>query len=90
MKFEIGPIPEGKKSGWTVLVNGKLLPTPVQTVRLVSSRFGELMYGLRPEGYDSWVYREPQGGGEVTIPYVFTPEGELLVGLLREARANMG
>ncbi|MDO8590980.1 MAG: NUDIX hydrolase, partial [bacterium] len=47
-------------------------------------------YGLRPEGYDSWVYREPQGGGEVTIPYVFTPEGELLVGLLREARANMG
>lgn len=30
------------------------------------------------------------GGGSVTIPYAHTPEGELLVALIKEQRANMG
>lgn len=89
MKFTMNPIPEDKKRGWKVLLNGQE-QGGVETFCLVSEKHGELTYGLRPEGYDAWVYREPNGGGEVTIPYSISPEGQLIVGLLQEARPNMG
>lgn len=87
MAFEIRRIPEDKGRGWTVLVDGE--ERKVGKVE-ISSKFGTLSYGLRPEGYDGWTFREQGGGGAVTVPYASTPEGELLMGLLLEKRANMG
>jgi len=85
--FEMRPIPEEKGRGWVVKIDG--VRQMVSSVEL-SSKFGTLSYGLRPEGYDAWVFRETGGGGVVTLPYAHTPEGRLLVGVLLEKRANMG
>lgn len=87
MTFEMSQIPKDKGRDWTVLVDGE--ERKVGLVEL-KSKFGTLTYGLRPEGYDGWVFREQGSGGAVTVPYAHTPEGELLVGLLLEKRANMG
>ncbi len=87
MSFVMSDIPEKKERGWTVLIDS--VEAKVGKIELVS-KFGRLTYGLRPEGYDSWVFREQGGGGAVTVPYVRTPNGELLVGLIAEKRANMG
>lgn len=87
MAFEMGQIPDDKGRGWTVLVDGE--ERKVSNIE-ISSKFGTLTYGLRPEGYDGWAFREQGGGGAVTVPYAHTPDGELLVGLLLEKRANMG
>ena len=87
MTFMMGQIPKDKGRGWTVLLDGE----EVQVGKIdISSKFGTLTYGLRPEGYDSWVFREQGGGGAVTVPYAHTPDGHLLIGLLLEKRANMG
>jgi ADP-ribose pyrophosphatase YjhB (NUDIX family) len=56
----------------------------------IESKFGNLTYGLRPEGYDAWVFRQTGGGGEVTLPFSYSPNGQLLIGLVKENRANMG
>lgn len=87
MAFEMGQIPEDKGRGWTVLVDDE--ERKVGSIE-IKSKFGTLTYGLRPEGYDGWAFREQGGGGVVTVPYSRTPDGELLVGLLLEKRANMG
>jgi len=87
MPFEMNQIPEDKRRGWTVLVDGEERKVGLVEIR---SKFGTLMYGMRPEGYDGWAFREQSGGGAVTVPYTRTPEGEILVGLLLEQRANMG
>jgi len=85
--FIMNPIPADKKRGWTVLVDGE--EVQVGKVELLS-KFGTLTYGLRPEGYDAWVFAEAGSGGVVIVPYCFHHEDGLLVGLLRETRANMG
>lgn len=87
MAFEMGQIPGNTERGWTVHIDDKRWK--VGRIE-IESRFGVLTYGLRPEGYDIWTFREEGGGGAVTLPYARTPEGELLVGLLLEKRANMG
>ena len=56
---------------------------------VLESPYGTLTYGLRPEGYDSWVFQEQGGGGAVTLPYARIPSGELLVALIGERRANI-
>jgi len=86
MKFLMDRI-KGNQRGWTVLIDGKKW---LGGIIEISSKFGVLTYGLRPEGYDGWVFREAGGGGAVTIPYAFSPDRELLIGLLCENRANMG
>lgn len=89
-KFAMQPIPDGAKRGWTVKIDGK--EQKVSTIEL-ESNFGTLTHGLRPEGYDGWVFREAGGGGAVTIPYVSYEYGDFdkfFVGLVREKRANMG
>ncbi len=83
MKFEVGPIPPGTSPGWTVTQGDG------GTVE-ISSRFGTLSYGLRPEGYDGWVFAEHNGGGAVTLPYTYDKDGNLLIGLIEENRCNMG
>lgn len=87
MSFDMKGVPSEKVPGWEVKIDGE-----VRRVGLVevSSKFGTLTYGLRPEGYDSWVFRETGGGGAVTLPYAMAPDGSLLVGLLLEKRPNMG
>jgi ADP-ribose pyrophosphatase YjhB (NUDIX family) len=87
MSFEMKAIPVDKKSGWAVKIDGE---TKHVGLIEISSKFGTLTYGLRPEGYDAWSFREAGGGGAVTLPYAVSPNGELLVGLLKENRANMG
>jgi len=54
------------------------------------SQCGLLIYGQRPEGYPSWVFAEQGGGGVIILPYVIPVSGEILVGLIKEKRANMG
>lgn len=87
MAFEMVPVPKEKGRGWTVLVDGR--EEQVGKIE-ISSKFGTLTYGLRPEGYDGWSFRERGGGGAVTVPYARTPEGKLLVWLLLEKSPNMG
>lgn len=88
MQFQMSPVPQGGKRGWKVLVDGQEVLAGM--VELVSERHGRLVYGQRPEGYDAWVYCEPGGGGGATVPFARHPDKELLVALVREARANMG
>jgi hypothetical protein len=87
-KFEIAPIPEGHKRGWEIHVNG-VRRDDVNHVEF-KSRFGELPFGLRPEGYDGWAFHETGGGGAVTLPYTVMDGDALYVGLIKENRPNMG
>lgn len=91
MDFEMKVLEKGDKKGWTAEVRAKLLGLSriIRDVRFfeLKSKFGTLRYGKRPEGYDAWTFEYP--GGAVTVPYAFTPENELLVALVREARANI-
>lgn len=87
MDFEIKDIPEGHKCGWSVMVDGEQVD--VRKVE-ITSRYGILTYGMRPEGYDGWAFAEPGGGGAITIPLSMMPNGELLVGMILEDRPNMG
>lgn len=85
--FKMEKLPKGKTRGWVMRINGKEHPATHIEIR---SDFGTLIYGQRRDGYDGWVFREQGGGGAVTVPYAYTPNGELLIGLLSEKRANMG
>lgn len=87
MGFKIREIKDGEKHSWIVLIDG--VEQKVGKIEIIS-KFGEVIYGMRPEGYDSWCFHEQGGGGTVTIPYSLTPRGELLVGLISEKRPNMG
>ena len=87
MKFTLDSIPEGKERGWVVRIDGE--EVQVGHIELTST-FGTLEYGLHPEGYDSWVFREAGGGGSVLLPYAIDETGELWVGLLKESRPHMG
>lgn len=42
-------------------------------------------YGQGKDGYDQWVIVEPNGGGSVTVPYVWI-QGELYVGVQKQQR----
>lgn len=85
--YDVNPIPEDTRRGWTLEVDGEII-TPTQFT-LVNERFGgELVYGMRPEGYDGFVIRER--GGSVTLPYTVSPDGQILVGLIDEYRPTNG
>ena len=88
MGFAKGPKPKGDHA-WRVYINGEEVQQ-IGFLQLVSVKYGEVTLGLRPEGYVSWVYCEPKGGGAVTLPFTRMPDGQLLVGLLQENRPNMG
>jgi len=85
-EFKITRIPDDKKKGWSAEINGE----KVEINRLkLTSKFGELEYGLKPEGYDGWIFKEQGGGGVITIPYTEIRD-EIYVGLKLENRPNMG
>lgn len=85
--FQVSQLSETDRRGWTVFING--VETQVGMLEIVSSK-GTLTYAKRPEGYDAWVFREEGGGGSVTLLFTRDLKGNLLVGLIREKRANMG
>ncbi len=88
MTFKIVPVPEDHKQDWKIYLDGKLAPVKCSMVR-ITSRFAEIIYGLRPEGYDSIIFREGGKGGVSTLPYCIDKDGNLLVGLVRETRPNL-
>lgn len=82
----IVPVPVGARQGWTVEVDGQVVPA--YHVR-ISSKFGAVTYGQGPGGYDTWSFREPGGGGSVVV--VFSQIGaELFIGLVDQNRPNQG
>jgi ADP-ribose pyrophosphatase YjhB (NUDIX family) len=85
--FRIADIPDSAPSPWKIEVNGEAVNA--RHVRL-ASKFGELEYGMRPEGYPGWAFREAGGGGSVTLPWCKDTNGDILIGLRLEDRKNMG
>jgi len=76
---------EQEKRGWTVEVNGEVVPT-VSEVRLFNEKMGlEVRYGMRAEGFDGLLDHEPGGGGSVIVPWVKI-DGMLYVGMLHQNR----
>jgi len=50
--------------------------------------WGEIHWGLRPEGFNGWAYISRPG--TLTIPWCKTPGGDVLIGIIREHRPNIG
>lgn len=83
----ITPIPTSQaKRGWTVEINGEVIPE-VSNVRISNPGFGDLNYGMTPEGYDSWRFHELGGGGSVIIPFAVV-DSRLYIGLLTQPRST--
>lgn len=82
-----------KELNLQISVNGADPQPLAEGIRVVkiSSDFGVLAVGRRPDGgYPGWAYAEEGGGGSLTIPFAFTPAGEILLGLALEERQNLG
>jgi len=97
--YVVGPIGADAKSqkrrDWRVIVNGKELTDPVESVRIVNDKMGrDVTYGWRPEGFDGIMRHEPGGGGAVTIPWLrgvgADGEPEIFIGLAEEYRGPIG
>lgn len=56
----------------------------------VVSKWGAHKFGLGPEGFPRWLYKESGTGAAVVVPWSRTPSGKILVGMIRENRPNMG
>lgn len=84
----IGPIPKGTRRGWEVRLNGEIVEEVTELE--ISSRFGNLRYGMRQEGYDGLLFHETGGGGSVTIPYFIKNPGEIFVGMVWQSRPTQG
>jgi len=80
------PLPEDARRGWTVTLDGR--EVSCRSLHL-ESVFGTLSYGWHPKGYDTWGFAEEGGGGALCIPTCLK-DGEWLVGLVEEDRANLG
>ncbi len=86
-EFRMTGIPREKKDDkWKVRIDGQLADISLIEI---SSPHGELAYGLRPEGFIGWAWKEIGGGGSVTLFHSFIA-GETFIGLLEENRLNMG
>lgn len=83
--FRMNPIGPDDKRGWKITVDGKEIKAGQIEME---SKFGKLTYGMRPEGYDSWVFAQANGGGAVTLPYAWI-NGQLYFGLVKETRQNL-
>ena len=84
------PVDLEEDKRWEAALNHAKLPFKDVVHFLLSSKnFGSVEYGLHPGGYATYWLREPGGGGPVVVPYSFTDQGRLLVGLIEENRPNM-
>lgn len=88
MDFKITSIPDDTQTDWKVYINGNSEPLRVRSIT-IRSKFGEVAYGMRPEGYDSVVFFHPEGQDVICLPYCLTPDGDLLIGLIKELRLNI-
>jgi len=80
---------EKAKRNWRIFLDGQeIFPAMLGAV----SQFGRVIYGRLTEKKrsDGWWFWENGGGGAVVLPYAFTPENDLLVGVLLENRPNLG
>lgn len=92
LPFEMADIATDQQSqdkrGWELAVNNETTET-VSNVSLKHEKMGvELKYGMRPEGYDGFIIREP--GGAATLPYMIDENGRFFVGVVNEYRPTMG
>ncbi len=87
MRFKLVPLPPDAKRGWDVRIDGELVRPGIIVVESV---YGVLTVGQHPRGFMTFAFAEEGGGGAVTLPFAWSPQGELLVGLLLEDRPNMG
>ncbi|HEX3099431.1 MAG TPA: NUDIX hydrolase [Patescibacteria group bacterium] len=55
-----------------------------------TSEYGTLYFGKWSDGHIGWRWQEEGGGGPITIPYSFDGNGQLLIGLRKEMRDNLG
>ena len=78
--------PEESDKKWKVIIDGK--EEDVSLIE-ISGPYGDLFYGLRPEKFIGWMWKEVGGGGAVTLFYSQIGE-KTFVGLLEESRPNMG
>lgn len=77
---------EQEKRGWKVFVNGEEVPDAA-SVEIRNEKMGaSSCYGMRVEGYDGIVWREPGGGGSVILPYTLWG-GELYIGVVSQNRS---
>jgi len=90
MLFKMVPIPDAVPDDrrWNVFIDGVEHRSSI--IEIENLKYGVVTYGQRPEGYPSWVFAQQGGGGVITLPYVIPVDGEILVGLIKEKRANMG
>lgn len=71
---------------WKISVDGaRIYPARLE----ISSDYGVFALGKRPEGFHGWAFK-PGKGGVLTVPWVKTSSGEILIGLIHELRPNMG
>jgi 8-oxo-dGTP pyrophosphatase MutT (NUDIX family) len=88
--FEMGDITDQESRGWKLSVDGIEIPK-VGKLILEHPKFGKLIYGRHPMGYDTWIFVEIGGGGAVTIPYMIHPvNGMLYVGVVEQFRPLLG
>ncbi|MBI4181693.1 MAG: hypothetical protein HY520_01880 [Candidatus Aenigmarchaeota archaeon] len=87
-EVDIRPLAEGEPGLRLYLhrPDGTSAPlTTVSQLRLCNERFGELRYGLHPQGYGTWAFYEAGGGGSVVVPY-FVRYDDLYVGVVLQER----
>lgn len=88
MSNRLNPITEEwtSKHDWTLKVDGEKVP--FSHLKVSTEKFGVgFEVGLRPEGFPGPAFYET--GGTITILYAWSPEGELLIGLLEKKRLNL-
>jgi len=83
------PIPQGMARGWSLLVNGDVIPN-VSMIELRHPKYGALFYGKSPSGnFDQWSFHEAGGGGSVTVPFVLI-NGALYIGVANRVLFKIG
>lgn len=85
--FDIVSIPDDEKLRWTVLIDGEEVKADLV---VITSQFGTIKYGRRPEGYNGWALWEVGGGGAGSVPFARDEQGEIYVGVILEKRLNLG
>jgi len=79
-------IPNDKQHDWKLQVDGQ--EVEFNHIKISTEKFGVgFEIGLRPEGFPGPAFYEK--GGAITIPYAFTDQDELLIGLLDKKRPNL-
>lgn len=90
--MKLQKIKDQSNRDWELDINGKRVDSSIESLVLRHKEMDvKLLYGNRPEKYDSIIIHEPGGGGAITIPYMIHPEtGSIYVGLIQTNRLTLG